>query len=178
MLIFRNSWWLWLGVCLATLSALLLFSLPALVAGPPDISLPDLAGKPHPLSEYIGKGKWTFVNIWGPRCPPCQEELPELVQFHDDHKDTDAIVLGIALDYPSFGKPDAEEVAAFVEDYLVGYPVLLGYPDMMEAFEAGPLAGMPTTLAYTPKGELVAVQTGMITREIIENFMRDYLQGR
>jgi thiol-disulfide isomerase/thioredoxin len=178
MLIFRNSWWLWLGFCLATLSALLLFSLPALVAGPPDISLPDPAGKPHPLSEYIGKGKWTFVNIWGPRCPPCQEELPELVQFHDDHKDTDAIVLGIALDYPSFGKPDTEEVAAFVEDYLVGYPVLLGYPEMMEAFEAGPLAGMPATLAYTPKGELVAVQTGMITREIIEKFMRDYLQDR
>lgn len=178
MLIFRNSGLFLLGAALAFLSALLVLRLPVLMAGAPDIALPDLEGKPHPLSEFIGTGQWTFVNIWGPGCPPCQEELPELVQFHDDHKDRDAIVLGIALDYPSFGKPDAEEVAAFVADYLVEYPVLLGYPDMMEAFEAGPLAGMPTTLAYTPEGELVAVQTGRITREIIENFMRDYQSGR
>jgi len=84
MLINRNSWLLWAGAGLATVLALVLFSLPKLVAGPPDLVLPDLEGQSHPLSEYIGKGKWTLVNVWGPRCPPCQEELPELVRFHDD----------------------------------------------------------------------------------------------
>ncbi len=178
MLINRNSWLLWAGAGVATVLALVLFSLPKLVAGPPDLVLPDLEGQSHPLSEYIGKGKWTLVNVWGPRCPPCQEELPELVRFHDEHKDSDATVLGIALDYPSFGKPDAEEVAAFAEDYLVGYPLLLGDADKIEAFGAGPLPGMPTTFAYTPEGELVAVQTGMITAKIIEDFIRGYSQNK
>ncbi len=175
MLIFRNTWYLWLGAGLALVLSLVLFRLPVSVAEPPDITLPDLKGQSHPLSEYIGKGKWTIVNVWGPRCPPCQEELPELVRFHDDHKDTDATVLGIALDYPSFGMPDAEEVAAFAEEYLVGYPLLLADADMIEAFGAGPLPGMPTTFVYTPEGELVAMQTGMITQEIIETFIRDYV---
>lgn len=174
MLIFRNTWQLWTGIGLLLVLSLVLFRWSVSVAGAPDIALQDLKGQPHPLSEYIGKGKWTIVNVWGPRCPPCQEELPELVRFHDDHKDTDAIVLGIALDYPSFGKPEAEEVAAFAEEYLVGYPLLLADADMIEAFGAGPLPGMPTTFVYTPEGELVAMQTGMITQEIIEAFIRDY----
>jgi len=174
MLIFRNTWPLWAGAGLALVLALILFSSSVLIASPPDIAMQDLEGQSHPLSEYIGKGKWTFVNIWGTRCPPCQEELPELVRFHDEHKATDAIVLGIALDYPSFDKPDAQEVAAFAEENLVDYPILLGDADMIEAFGTGPLAGMPTTFAYTPEGELAAVQTGMITQEIIEDFIRDY----
>ena len=144
-----------------------------MVAAPPDLSLMDIKGKPHPLSEYIGKGKWTIVNIWGPRCPPCQEELPELVRFHDEHQQTDATVLGIALDYPGFGFANVEDVTAFTEDYLVSYPVLLGNADLFEKFGAGPLLAMPTTLAYTPDGELVAVQVGMITQALIEKFIRD-----
>jgi hypothetical protein len=56
--------------------------------------------------------------------------------------------------------------------------VLLGDADIIEAFGAGPLAGMPTTFAYTPEGELAAVQTGMITGKIIEDFIRDYSQKK
>ena len=140
----------------------------------PDISLKDVNGRTHHLDEYIGNGKWTFVNIWGPRCPPCQEELPELVRFHDEHHQSDATVLGIALDFPSFGYPKVAEVTEFIEDYLISYPVLLGDADRIEAFGAGPLSAMPTTFAYTPEGELVAIQVGMITREVIEKFISNY----
>ena len=162
------------GFGLIAVLAIILLSQPlSLVAAPPDLSLADLDGKPHVLSEYIGKGKWTIVNIWGPRCPPCQEELPELVSFHDEHHQTDATVLGIALDYPSFGSAKVEEVAAFTEDYLVDFPVLLGNAETFAQFGAGPLQGMPTSLVYTPDGELVAVQLGTVTQDIIEKFIRD-----
>ena len=154
---------------------IILLGLPlALMAEPPDLRLPDLEGKLHALSEYLGKGKWTIVNIWGPRCPPCQEELPELVRFHDEHYKADAMVLGIALDYPSFGNAKVAEVADFAEEYLVEYPILLGNAEIVGKLGAGRIQAMPTTLAYTPEGELVAVQVGMITQEIIENFIRDY----
>ena len=113
------------------------------------------------------------MNIWGPRCPPCQEELPELVRFHDEHHETDATVLGIALDYPGFGFAKVEEVRAFADDYLVSFPILLGNAELFVKFGAGPLQGMPTSLAYTPDGELLAVQVGMITQELIEKFIRD-----
>lgn len=160
---------------LITALFMLLSALPvSIMSAPPVISLPDLDGEVHSLSEYIGKGKWTIVNIWGPRCPPCQEELPDLVRFHDEHKDTDATVLGIALDYPSFGDAKISEVADFVEKYLIEYPVLLGNAEKVGKLGGGPINAMPTSLAYTPEGELVAVQVGMINREIIEKFIRDY----
>jgi len=165
-------------ICLVAGMAIILLGQPlALLAGSPDLSLPDLDGKPHALSEYIGKGKWTIVNVWGPRCPPCQEELPELVRFHDEHYKTDATVLGIALDYPSFGAADPDEVRTFADAYLVSFPILLGNDVMFDKFNAGPLLGMPTTLAYNPEGELVGVQVGAVTRKIIEDFIRKNSSG-
>jgi len=143
----------------------------------PDITLEDLEGRPHHMSEYIGKGKWTIVNIWGPKCPPCQEEVPELVRFHDEHKNSDAIVVGIALDYPSFGDAQVDEVAEFAGEYLVSYPLLLGNAEVAGRFGAGPLLATPTTFAFSPAGELVGVQMGVISREVIENFIRNYSPG-
>jgi len=144
------------------------------ISAPPVISLPGMDGAVHLLSEYIGKGRWTIVNIWGPRCPPCQEELPDLVRFHDEHKDTDATVLGIALDFPSFGDANISEVADFVDKYLIEYPVLLGNAEMLGELGGGPINAMPTSFAYTPEGELVAVQVGVINQKIIEKFISDY----
>ncbi|MBT8126747.1 MAG: hypothetical protein KJP15_04635 [Gammaproteobacteria bacterium] len=28
------------------------------------------------------EGQWTALSIWDTRCPPCLEEMPELVQCH------------------------------------------------------------------------------------------------
>lgn len=139
--------------------------------GDPGLEFKDLEGKTHALSEYIGHGQWTVVNIWGPKCPPCQEEMPELVLFHDQHKDTDATVLGIAIDFPSYGYAKKNQVAEFIDDYLVSFPVLLSDASVSERMGAGPLQGLPSTYVYSPEGELLGFQLGGITKEILENFI-------
>ena len=55
-----------------------------LSAEPVDYSLPDLNGKMHSLADY--KGKWVIVNYWATWCPPCREEIPDLVNFHEEHR--------------------------------------------------------------------------------------------
>ena len=139
-----------------------------------DIHLQGLDGRQHALSECLGKGKWTLVNIWGPTCPPCKEEIPELVLFHEEHMDNDARVLGIAIDFPSFGYAKKKAVEKFVDDYLVEFPILLSDSSISSKLGAGVLEGLPTTLVFTPDGRLVAKQVGAITREIIENFINSY----
>jgi len=139
----------------------------------PDVSLAGLDGKQHHLSEYIGKGKWVFFNIWGPRCPPCVEEMPDLQDFHDAHKDKDAIVVGMALDYPSFGQANVEEVREFVDDYFITFPILLGSGRTIESLGGGMLQGTPTTLVYDPSGKLFAQQLGALSREVLEKFMAE-----
>ncbi len=152
----------------------LLLSFPALPAAAPGLSLKGLDGEQHHLSEYIGQGKWVVLNVWGPKCPPCVEEMPELQLFHEEHHDKDAIVVGMALDYPSFGPAKPDEVRAFVDEYFISFPILLGSGSVVPRLGAGPLLGTPMTLLYNPEGELVARQLGAVTGELVERFIQSY----
>ena len=140
----------------------------------PDVSLKALDDTSHEMSEYIGQGKWVVLNIWGTRCPPCREEMPELNQFHDSHKDEDAIVVGIAIDFPSYGYAKKGQVAAFADDYLLDFTILLSDAKITEKMGLGRLQGLPTTYLFDPKGNVVGMQVGGITKKILEDFIKKY----
>lgn len=136
-----------------------------------DISLNSIDESKHDLSEYIGHGKWVVLNIWGTRCPPCREEMPELVRFHDEHKNTDAIVVGIAIDFPSYGYAKKAEVISFADDYLIDFPILLSDSRITEQIGLGRLEGLPTTYLFNPAGSVVGMQVGGITKKTLEDFI-------
>lgn len=146
---------------LIVISILFLFSLPA-CAEKADFSLKDIDGKTHRLSDY--RGKWVLVNYWATWCPPCLEEIPELVLFHEDHKDKDAIVLGI-----NFEKIKVEKLRTFVDEYFITYPVLLTEPSAISPL--GPVTGLPTSFLVSPEGELVAKKMGPVTVKSIEDLI-------
>ncbi len=127
-----------------------------------DFSLPDMNGKMYKLSDY--RGKWVVVNYWATWCPPCLSEIPELVAFHEDHKDTDAVVLGV-----NFESISAKGLQQFSEEYFMNYPVLLSKPGPDSAL--GPIPGLPTTYLISPEGEIVARQVGEITAKLITDFI-------
>jgi thiol-disulfide isomerase/thioredoxin len=152
--------------------------LPSLAfAASPDVTLDDVHGKPRHFSEFIGRGQWTVLVVWGPRCPPCVEEMPELQGFHDDHHPSGrAMVLGVAVDFPTFGQAKRDEVAKFAEDYLIGFPLLLGAAETFTRFGGADLLGVPTTLIYDRKGAIVVRHTGSVTRDMIERFIAKWDQ--
>ena len=139
-----------------------------------DLSLNGTDDKKHNLTEYIGQGKWVVLNLWGTDCPPCREEIPELVQFHDEHKDTDAIVLGIAIDFPSYGYAKKDEVILFADEYLIDFPILLSDSTITEKMGLGRLEGLPTTYLFTSEGKVVGMQVGGITKKILEDFIKKF----
>lgn len=136
-----------------------------------DTPLESIDDNEHRLSDYIGQGKWVVLNIWGTRCPPCREEMPELVSFHDEHKDNDAIVVGIAIDFPSFTYANKDEVLAFADDYLIDFPVLLSDSSITEKIGLGRLEALPTTYLFNPAGDVVGVQVGAVSKKILEDFI-------
>lgn len=136
-----------------------------------DITLKSIDDSEHKLSEYIGQGQWVVLNIWGTRCPPCREEMPELVRFHDEHQNNDGIVVGIAIDFPSYGYAIKDEVIDFADDYLIDFPILLNDSSITEKIGLGRLEGLPTTYLFNPSGEVVGVQVGGITKKILEDFI-------
>lgn len=139
-------------------------------AASPDVSLRDLDGKSRHFSEFIGRGKWTVLVVWGPRCPPCIEEMPDLQKFHDANQGR-AGVLGVAVDFPSFGQARPDEVAKFAGDYLISFPLLLGDGEIFTRFGGDDLLGVPTTVIYDRDGAIVARHTGSVSRDMVERFI-------
>jgi len=140
----------------------ILFSSVTACAEQVDFSLKDVEGVTHKLSDY--RGKWVLVNYWATWCPPCLEEIPELVHFHEDHKDKDAIVIGV-----NFEKVELKKLKQFIEENFVVYPVLLSKPAPDSPL--GPIPGLPTSFLVSPEGKLVATKVGPVTVQSIESFI-------
>jgi thiol-disulfide isomerase/thioredoxin len=124
--------------------------------------LKDMSGNKHQLSSY--KGKWVLVNYWATWCPPCLEEVPDLVNLYDQRKQKDLMVIGVVFDYK-----DVKEVNEYVDDMLMSYPIVLG--DDSVTAQIGSAEVMPTTFIYNPQGVLVKIKRGLITREYIERMI-------
>ncbi len=165
-----------LAKSLASLAlAIFVACLPILAAAEsPDITLEGLDGKRHHLSEYIGRGKWVVFNIWGPGCPPCAEEMPELQFFHDANKAKTAIVVGAAIDFPSFGYANRAKVQKFVDDNLITFPILLTDASITDRIGIGVLAGTPISLLFDRTGKLVSFHVGPVTQKMLEDYIRKH----
>ena len=124
--------------------------------------LKDMTGKQHQLSAY--KGKWVLVNYWATWCPPCLEEVPDLVNLYDHRRKKDLMVIGVAFDYKT-----TKEVTDYVDDMLMSYPIVLG--DDGVTSQIGTAEVLPTTYIYNPQGELVKIKRGLVTKQFIENII-------
>ncbi len=140
----------------------ILFGMQAVAYAANNFALTDMAGKKHTLSQY--KGKWVVVNYWATWCPPCLEEVPDLVALYDSRKNKDVMMFGIAFDYQS-----AKEVADYVDDMLMSYPIVLG--DDQVTKQIGYSEVLPATFIYNPSGKLVKTKRGLVTKQYLEAIM-------
>lgn len=129
------------------------------IADEPNFALPDLNGKVHQLSDY--RGKWVIVNYWATWCPPCLDEIPELVDFHNAHHARDAVVVGI-----NYEDSDPAYLKSFVDENMISYPILRANLTRPPVF--GRLVGLPTTFIVSPTGKLVQTRTGSVDKAFLE----------
>jgi thiol-disulfide isomerase/thioredoxin len=138
----------------------LLMALPV-AAEKVDFTLKDLDGKPVSLSDF--RGKWVIVNYWATWCPPCLEEIPDLVGLYEDNRDS-IVVLGIAYE-----EVNEQYLKEFVESHMISYPVM--QTDPLPVTVLGPVLGLPTSYIISPEGERMARQEGPVTREALEKYI-------
>jgi thiol-disulfide isomerase/thioredoxin len=141
---------------------------PPLLANPVDLELTDMTGKQLKLSDY--RGKWVVLNYWATWCPPCLEEIPELVLFHESHKDTDGVVIGIDMEVLP-----PKILEQFVDDNFVTYPIV-PMVENMPTFDN--VNNFPTSYLIDPDGMAAVKHVGAVTSGAIEEFIKSYVPDR
>jgi thiol-disulfide isomerase/thioredoxin len=144
----------------ALLAAGLLLCISAAVAQ--EFTLEDLQGKTHRLADY--RGKWVLVNFWATWCPPCLNEIPELISLHNAHREKDLLVIGIAIESGSLNK-----VADFAKAHGMNYPIVMGDRKVRAQFVE--VEGLPVSYLYNPQGKMVSSQMGEVTRASVEAYI-------
>lgn len=115
---------------------------------------------PGQSSASLGdhRGEVVVLNFWGTWCPPCREELPHLVELHEEIEPRGGVVIGVAVDS---GTP--EEVMEFARGYGVEYPIWLsGTQKVVSEFQ---VMGFPTTLLIDRDGVIRRKYLGPQTAE-------------
>ncbi|MEW5771622.1 MAG: TlpA disulfide reductase family protein [Pseudomonadota bacterium] len=121
-------------------------------------TLPDLAERPQPLKQWLGKV--VVLNFWAPWCPPCRKEIPGFIELQARLGGKGLQFVGIALD-------EADKVQAYVDETGINYPILLGG---LQAVTLGQdagnrLGGLPYTVVFDRQGNAVATLTGAVAEE-------------
>ncbi|HEY5604855.1 MAG TPA: TlpA disulfide reductase family protein [Gammaproteobacteria bacterium] len=147
--------------------AIVIFAASALAAEKFD----DFQGNQKSIADYAGKGKWLVVMLWAADCQVCDQEAHHYIKFHQDHRDKDALVLGISLD----GAVKKREAREFLKRHNVTFSNLIGEPAtvalMYQGLTGDTWRGTPSFMVYTPEGKLLGAQTGAVPVSVIESFI-------
>ncbi|MCH9651632.1 MAG: TlpA family protein disulfide reductase [Deltaproteobacteria bacterium] len=120
-----------------------------------DFRLVDLQGKAWKPADLLGKV--TLINTWATWCPPCRLELPFVQELHVGlARRPDFQVISLNVD------SNPGEVAPFVEEYRLSFPVLLGesYFKSLKVSRA-----VPQSWIVDPQGVIRRGQSGFLPRE-------------
>ncbi|UCH77525.1 MAG: TlpA family protein disulfide reductase [Candidatus Coatesbacteria bacterium] len=124
----------------------------------PDFALTDLYGKEYRLADF--RGSIVVLNFWATWCPPCRQEIPDLIEFARDHEG-EVVVLSVTVDDPT------TDVAAFAAEYGINYPILRDDGETAAAY-LGATGGIPQTYFLDAEGRAQGHVYGSAPREVFE----------
>ena len=134
----------------------------------PNISLADLGGIKHPLSEW--KGRPLLINFWATWCDPCRREIPLLKTIRHERAKDGIEIVGIAVDF-------RDAVQKYARDMSIDYPVLVGEQDGLDAIAAfGMDTVFPVTVFSDARGRIVTLKVGELHADEAR-FILDRVKG-
>jgi len=128
----------------------------------PPFLLRDISGKIVSSADW--KGKVVILNFWATWCPPCREEIPELVQLQAKYKDR-LLVVGASED-----DEGPQKVQQFMQQHGMNYPVVMATKELIDNY--GGVPALPTSFLIDPQGRVKMKHTGLFEYEVYEREVR------
>ncbi len=113
-------------------------------------------------------GKVVLLNFWATWCPPCREEIPELIDLETRYKDR-LQVIGISMDDPD----EVAGVKRFSEKEGINYPIVMVSREILA--EYGGVPALPTSFVVNPDGKIVQKHVGLYPTFVYETELRSLL---
>ncbi|MBF0438728.1 MAG: TlpA family protein disulfide reductase [Magnetococcales bacterium] len=113
-------------------------------------------GKTLHLADF--KGKVVLVNFWATWCPPCLDEIPDLIKLQKQYADRGLVVIGI--DYME--KPDKKRLTGFIDEQGINYPIVFSDERTIQALarSLGGVYALPVTKLLNRDGKVAASHIG------------------
>ena len=132
----------------------------------PELTFKLTDTKGNIFTEKNTRGKYLVVNFWATWCSPCLKEIPAFVEFYKENSEH-VEILGL-----DFEPVNIELINEFVERFSINYPLILyTHINDSEYTKFGEIVGMPTTLIYSPDGELLQTFMGEISIEDLKKYI-------
>ncbi len=127
----------------------------------PVFVLEDLSGSPLAAKTLLGK-KPLFINVFATWCPPCRQELPEIVRNYSRFKDKVGF-LGVDEQEP------AEKITSFTRTMGIAYPIGIDQGQMEASYQAH---SVPTSVFIDRHGIVRALYHGPIPEKLLQKYLR------
>lgn len=121
----------------------------------PAWTLRDLEGREIRADQF--SGRVVLLNFWATYCPPCRQEIPELIRFSKETSTNTAVIIGVSTD-----ESGATVVRPFAAARGINYPMLLADSNTVDQF--GGVSAIPTTFVIDAEGNLRFRHLGTLSR--------------
>ncbi len=139
----------------------------------PALQLEPLTGDSQPVTLDDLAGKVVLINFWGTWCPPCREELPDIVALDKKYRDRADFRL-LAVSCGSGGETDPDvlrsETAAMLHLGRIDMPTYTDpqYVSRRALEQLGGFDGYPTTLILDRDGVIRGLWRGAASAEELD----------
>jgi len=128
----------------------------------PDFLLETPQGGTLRLSDL--QGRPVLLNFWATWCPPCRQEIPELVKAYARYRDDGLVIVGVDLQEPD------RSVLSFAGDFGIEYPLVIDRDgELRDVWRlGGPIQGLPMSYFIDGTGVVRDLFYGPLTEKFLE----------